>query len=145
MKLRVARWLQATWTANLYIFMGKIRVQTSPQNPEKQTPTLKEHCALPEKVRAGTRTQKSVPISVQISINRKTQRKHNCPCQEATFPSQQGNAEECLSENRNYLHTQFYSPFFGVWCLGSIYEIYSHSFFSALNRKQMFPDGKPFL
>lgn len=100
-------------------------------NSEKQTSALKANSASPEKVKSAvTRTSLSGPVCA--NQNKESQQNQNFPTQEATGLAQQGPAEECGSENRNHLQIQFHSPFFGVQCPGSIFEIHPpfllHSF-----------------
>lgn len=101
-------------------------------------------CLPGESKRDGTRTQKSGSVSVQISINRKAQEKQNFRTQVASVPAQQGKAEESACWRTHHLHPQFS-------LLSLVSEARGLSFkqvpslFGALNRKQMFPDGKVFL
>lgn len=61
-------------------------LQIVPQNSEMQALySERASCLTWESSGAETRTQKSVPASVQISINRKTREKQNFPTQEAAF------------------------------------------------------------
>lgn len=77
--------------------------------------------------------------------NKESLQNEDFPTQEAAGPSQQGPAEECGSEIRKLLQIQFHPPLLVFGARGVCLKYTPIPFSAALNRKQMFPDGRALL